>query len=248
MNKIAIVTGASRGIGAATAIRLAFEGFDVCVNYLSNKAAASEVVRVAKSIGVHAVAVQADISCETQVKRLFDTTIEQLGVPTALINNAGILFKQSRLVDMNADRINKVLATNVTGYFLCSREAVRCMSTKSGGTGGVIVNLSSAASRLGSAGEYIDYAASKGAVDTLTIGLAAEIADEGIRVNGVRPGLIYTDMHEAGGEPERVDRLKNSVPLKRGGQPEEVAAAVAWLLSDESSFTTGSFIDVSGGR
>lgn len=248
MNKVAIVTGSSRGIGAATAIRLASEGYDICVNYLSNKQAAKNVVDTIKNYGVNAISIKADISSEKEVAMLFQKTDQELGKPFALINNAGILFKQSRIVDMTAERINKTLMTNVTGYFLCCKEAINRMSTKQGGCGGVIVNVSSAASRIGSAGEYVDYAASKGAIDTLTVGLALEVAGEGIRVNGVRPGFIYTQMHESGGEPNRVDRLKETLPIKRGGQPEEVAAAISWLVSPESSYTTGSFIDVSGGR
>jgi NAD(P)-dependent dehydrogenase (short-subunit alcohol dehydrogenase family) len=248
MNKVAIITGSSKGIGAATAIRLASDGYDICVNYLSNEGAAQKVVKEAMALGVNAMAVKADVSSEDQVAELFSTVDKSLGKPFALINNAGILFQQSRVVDMSAERINKVLKTNVTGYFLCCREAIVRMSIKSGGTGGVIVNVSSAASRIGAAGEYIDYAASKGAVDTLTIGLASEVADDGIRVNCVRPGLIYTEMHASGCEPGRVDRLKDSLPLKRGGTAEEVAAAISWLVSSESSYTTGAFIEVSGGR
>ena len=248
VKKIAIITGASRGIGAATATRLASDGYNICVNYLTDAKAADSVVETAKSHGVQAIAVQADIALEADVERLFNTTDKELGSPYALINNAAILFQQSRVIDMNAERINKLLATNVTGCFLCCKQAVARMSTARGGAGGVIVNVSSAASRIGSGGEYVDYAASKGAVDTLTLGLATEVADEGIRVNCVRPGFIYTQMHASGGEPERVERVKGSVPLKRGGQPEEVAAAIAWLVSGESSYTTGSFIEVSGGR
>ncbi len=248
MNKVAIITGSSKGIGAATAIRLASEGYDICVNYLSNKAAANSVLDTIKNHGVNAISVRADISSEKEVAMLFQKVDQKLGKPFVLINNAGILFKQSRVVDMTAQRINKTLMTNVTGYFLCCKEAIKRMSTKTGGCGGVIVNVSSAASRIGSAGEYVDYAASKGAIDTLTVGLALEVAREGIRVNGVRPGFIYTGMHESGGEPNRVDRLKETLPIKRGGQPEEVAAAISWLVSSESSYTTGSFIEVSGGR
>lgn len=247
-NRVAIVTGSSRGIGAATAIRLASEGYHVCINYLENESAAQGVVEKVMTHGVNGIAVRADTSSEEQVVSLFAAVEQQLGTPCVLVNNAAILFEQGRVADMTAERINRVLATNVTGYFLCCREAVSCMSTKNGGAGGVIVNVSSTASRMGSPGEYVDYAASKGAVDTLTIGLASEVADEGIRVNGVRPGLIYTGMHASGGEPNRVDRLKDSLPMKRGGTPEEVAAAISWLVSGESSYTTGAFIEVSGGR
>lgn len=246
--KVAVVTGASRGIGAATAIRLGSAGYDVCVNYLTNKTSAENTVKSIRAYGVNAIAIQADVSLELDVLRLFSTVDKELGILSVLVNNVGVLFQQSRLVDISADRINKVLTTNVTSHFLCSKEAVLRMSTKHQGAGGVIVNVSSRASQLGAANEYIDYAASKGAVDTLTIGLATEVADEGIRVNAVRPGFIYTDMHNDGGELDRVDRLKESLPMKRGGHPEEVAAAIAWLVSDESSYTTGSFIDVAGGR
>ena len=248
MNKIAIITGSSRGIGAATAIRLASDGYDICVNYLSNEVAAKSIVEKVKTYGVSAISIKADISSEKEVELLFKTVDQKLGKPFALVNNAGVLFQQSRVVEMTAERINKVLMTNVTGYFLCCKEAVNRMSTNNGGSGGVIVNVSSAASRIGSGGEYVDYAASKGAIDTLTVGLAAEVAEEGIRVNCVRPGFIYTEMHKSGGEPNRVDRLKDSLPLRRGGQPEEVASAISWLISNDSSYTTGSFIDVSGGR
>ncbi|MCL4153736.1 UNVERIFIED_CONTAM: hypothetical protein GTU68_038871, partial [Idotea baltica] len=210
--------------------------------------AAETVVEAIRAIGSKAIAVQADVSVETDVLRLFSAIDKELGVPTVLVNNVGVLFLQSKLVDMCADRINKVLTTNVTSHFLCAKEAVLRMSTNRGGVGGVIVNVSSRASQIGAANEYIDYAASKGAVDSLTIGLAAEVAGEGIRVNGVRPGFIYTGMHRDGGEPDRVDRLKDKLPMKRGGKPEEVAAAIAWLVSEQASYTTGSFIDVAGGR
>ena len=247
MNNIALVTGASRGIGAATALRLASDGFDVCVNFLNNEHAAKSIVKKIESMGAKAIAVQADIAKQNQVEHLFQVVDNELGRLNALINNAGILLPQSRLVDMDETRINQILTTNVTGYFLCCKEAIKRMSTSFGGNGGTIVNVSSAASRLGSAGEYIDYAASKGAIDTLTIGLSKEIATQGVRVNCVRPGLIYTDIHADGGEPERVNRLKDQLPLQRGGQASEVAAAIAWLASKESSYTTGAFIEVSGG-
>ncbi|PCH61917.1 MAG: NAD(P)-dependent oxidoreductase [SAR86 cluster bacterium] len=248
MQKIAIITGASRGIGAATAQRLAAEKYDVCVNYNSQQEAAEAVADKVRAYGCKAIVVQADIANEQQVAQLFETVDRDLGRPTVLVNNAGILFPQARLTEMDAQRINRLLAVNVTGYFLCCQQAVLRMSTRHGGKGGVIVNVSSAAARLGSPGEYIDYAASKGAVDTLTIGLAAEVAQEGIRVNAVRPGLIYTDIHASAGEPGRVDRLKQSLPLGRGGRPDEVASAIAFLVSSESSYTTGAFIEVSGGR
>ncbi len=248
MNKIALITGASRGIGAATAKLLAQQGYDICINYRSDAQAAQQVVDTVIAQGQKAIAVQADISQESDVLRLFEQTDQQLGTLTALVNNAGILKPQSRVADLTAERINQLLTTNVTGYFLCCREAVKRMSTKQSGQGGAIVNVSSVAARTGSPNEYVDYAATKGAIDTLTTGLSLEVADEGIRVNGVRPGFIYTDMHTDGGEPGRVDRLSPVIPMKRGGQPEEVAQAIAWLLSDAASYTTGSFIDLAGGK
>ena len=248
MTDVVIVTGASRGIGAATALLAARRGYAVCVNYRDNHAAAEMVVGQIESSGARAIAVAADISIESEVMRLFETCDRTLGTLTALVNNAGVLETQRRLEDMDAARLHRVFATNVYGSFICAREAVRRMSVKRGGVGGAIVNVSSAASRLGAAGEYVDYAASKGALDTLTIGLANEVAEEGIRVNAVRAGFIYTDMHASGGEPERVDRVKAFVPMKRGGTAAEVAHAIVWLLSREASFTTGSFIEVTGGR
>ena len=248
MNKIALITGASRGIGAATAKLLAQQGYDICINYHSDAQAAQQVVDTVIAQGQKAIAVQADISQESDVLRLFEQTDQQLGTLTALVNNAGILKPQSRVADLTAERINQLLTTNVTGYFLCCREAVKRMSTKQSGQGGAIVNVSSVAARTGSPNEYVDYAATKGAIDTLTTGLSLEVADEGIRVNGVRPGFIYTDMHADGGEPGRVDRLSPAIPMKRGGHPEEVAQAIAWLLSDAASYTTGSFIDLAGGK
>jgi len=245
---IALVTGASRGIGRATSRLLAQEGYTVAVNYHRQRDAAEKVVAEILAEGGKAFAVQADISDESQVDAMF-ARIDQEGLPlTALVNNAGILFQQSRVETLSAARINQVLATNVTGYFLCCREAVKRMSTQHGGQGGAIVNVSSAAARLGSPGEYVDYAASKGAVDTLTTGLSLEVAASGIRVNGVRPGFIYTEMHASGGEPGRVDRVSSAIPMQRGGQPEEVAQAIAWLLSKKASYVTGSFIDLAGGK
>lgn len=245
---IALISGASRGIGRATALLLAQEGYTVAVNYHHNINAATEVVNTIVESGGKATALRADISDEAQVMAMFEA-VDRMGEPlTALVNNAGIQFTQCTVESLSAERINRVLATNVTGYFLCCREAVKRMAHRHGGKGGAIVNVSSAASRLGAPGEYVDYAASKGAVDTLTTGLALEVAAQGIRVNGVRPGLIYTEMHASGGEPGRVDRVKNSLPMQRGGQPEEVAQAIAWLLSDKASYVTGSFLELAGGK
>lgn len=243
-----LVTGASRGIGAATAELAAARGYSVCVNYLRSENEANEVVARIEAAGGRAIAVQADVSREAEVERLFRTIDESLGPLTALVNNAGTLEPQSRVVDMAAERVERVLVTNVVSAFLCSREAVRRMSTARGGSGGAIVNVSSVAARLGAANEYVDYAASKAALDALTTGLSLEVAAEGIRVNGVRPGFIYTDIHARGGEPGRVDRIKIGLPMRRGGEAIEVAKAILWLLSDESSFSTGTFVNVSGGR
>ena len=248
MKKVILVTGASRGIGAATARLAASQEFAVAVNYRNNQSAADQVVEEINSKGGKAIAVQADVAVESDIIRMFETVDQQLGAISALVNNAGILETQMRVEEMDANRINRILTTNVTSCFLCSREAICRMSRNHGGNGGSIVNVSSAASRLGSAGEYVDYAASKGAVDTLTIGLSQEVAAEGIRVNAVRPAFIYTDIHASGGEPGRVDRVKNVIPMKRGGQPEEVANAIMWLVSDEASYTTGTFIDLAGGK
>lgn len=248
MGKVILITGASRGIGAATARLAADRGYDVCVNYRSNAAAADEVVDAVRKKGQRAIAVQADVAIEDEVVRLFETVDRELGRLTALVNNAGVLERQCRVVDLTADRLNRILATNVTSAFICAREAVKRLATSRGGEGGAIVNVSSMAARLGGAFEYVDYAASKGAIDTLTRGLALEVAAEGIRVNAVRPGAIHTDIHASGGEPNRIERVKKAIPLARGGQSEEVAAAILWLLSEEASYTTGAFIDVSGGR
>ena len=243
-----IVTGGSRGIGAATA-RLAGErGYAVCVNYRRNADAAAAVVADIEKAGSQALAVAGDMSSEKDVLNLFETSDAKLGTPKVLVNNAGIIDVQSRVEDYTLERLQRMFALNITGAFLCAREAVRRMSTKRGGAGGAIVNVSSVAARLGGPNEYVDYAASKGAMDTMTIGLANEVADEGIRVNAVRPGLIYTDIHASGGEPGRVDRLKDGVPMKRGGSAQEVARVILWLASDDASYTTGSLVECSGGR
>jgi len=245
---IVLVTGGGRGIGAATARMAAARGYDVCVNYRVNKDAAARIVAEVEAAGRRAIAVAADVSIEADVVRMFDVCDRELGRVNALVNNAAILEKQARLDAMDAARISRVLATNVVGPFLCAREAVKRMSTKYGGRGGAIVNVSSGASRLGSPNEYIDYAASKGALDTMTTGLAREVAAEGIRVNAVRAGHVYTELHASGGEPNRVERVKSLVAMKRGGQPEEIAYAILWLLSSEASYATGAFLDVSGGN
>lgn len=247
-DKVMIVTGASRGIGAAVAVLAARRGYAVCVNYRNRRDAADEVVRAIQSDGGRAIAVGADVADEAQIVQLFRTVDRELGRVDALVNNAGVLETQMRVEDMDAARVARILQTNVVGALVCCREAVRRMAPRHGGRGGAIVNVSSVAARLGSPGEYVDYAASKGALDTLTIGLSKEVAGDGIRVNAVRPGTIYTDMHASGGEPGRVDRLANSIPLQRGGTVQEVAGAVMWFFSDEAGYTTGSFIEVSGGK
>lgn len=246
--QVVIITGASRGIGASTARLAARRGYAVCVNYRQDRESAESVVADVETAGGRALAVGADVSVEADVVRMFETAERQLGRIAALVNNAGVLELQMRVEAMDAGRLERVLATNVIGSFVCAREAIRRMSTRQGGQGGAIVNLSSVAARTGSPNEYVDYAASKGAIDTFTIGLAQEVAEEGIRVNAVRAGFIYTDMHASGGEPGRVDRVKQFVPMKRGGTADEVARAILWLLSAEASYTTGSFIDVAGGR
>ncbi|GHA89069.1 SDR family oxidoreductase [Modicisalibacter luteus] len=248
MQQVMIVTGGSRGIGAATARLGAAAGYRIGLTYRGNDAAAQAVVEEIERGGGVAIAVAADVGNEADIVRLFNTVDERLGPVTALVNNAGILERQMRVEGMDAERLSRILAVNVTGSILCAREAIRRMSTAHGGQGGAIVNLSSVAARLGAPNEYVDYAATKGAIDTFTVGLAKEVAAEGIRVNAVRPGIIYTDIHTSGGEPGRVDRLKETVPMKRGGQPEEVAQAILWLLSDTASYTTGTIIDVTGGR
>ncbi len=246
-NKVVIITGAGRGIGAATAKLFAQEGYAICINYKSQSEPAEKLAKEILALGVNCITVKADVSNENDVNRLFSTVDSELGTLTVLVNNAGILRSQSRLIDMTAVRINEILINNVTSYFLCSREAVKRMSTRTGGSGGVIVNVSSGAAKSGSPNEYIDYAASKGAIDTLTRGLSLEVANEGIRVNCVRPGLIHTDMHADGGEPGRIKRLASKIPLGRGGEPYEVAEAIYWLASEKSSFSTGNFLDLSGG-
>ena len=248
MNNVLIVTGGGRGIGAATARLAAGRGYAVCVNYRKNQAAADAVVAEIQAAGGTALAVGADVASEPDVVRLFETVDARLGPIGALVNNAGILEKQTRVEHIDAARIDRVFATNVRGAFLCAREAVRRLSTTHGGDGGAIVNVSSRAAQLGAPGEYVDYAASKAALDALTIGLAREVAGEGIRVNGVRAGIIYTEIHTDGGEPGRVDRLGPTLPMLRGGDAIEVARAILWLLSEEASYSTGTFIDVAGGR
>jgi NAD(P)-dependent dehydrogenase (short-subunit alcohol dehydrogenase family) len=248
MNKVALITGGSRGIGAATALLAAERGYDVCISYVSNENAAQNVVQQIESLGRKALAVRADVSLEPDILNLFEAVDKTFGTLTALVNNAGILEKQTSVEAMTLERLQRVFAANVFGSFLCSREAVKRMSKKHGGNGGAIVNNSSAAARLGAPGEYVDYAASKAALDTLTIGLAKEVAAEGIRVNAVRPGIIITDIHALGGEPNRPQRLAEFIPMKRSGEAHEVATAIVWLLSDEASYITGTLLDVTGGR
>ena len=245
---IVLVTGGSRGIGAAIAVMAAQRGYDVAFSYQSNAKAAEAVAETIRATGRRALAMQADVSVEADVLRLFNAVDQQMGRLDALVNNAGMLEKQTRLDQMDVGRWHRVLGANVIGTFLCAKEAVLRMSTKHGGKGGTIVNISSAASRLGSPNEFIDYAAAKGAVDSMTIGLAKEVATEGIRVNAIRPGLIYTDIHASAGEPGRVDRAKAGVPMQRGGTADEVAEAALWLMSAQSSYVTGTMLDVAGGR
>ncbi len=248
MSNVMLVTGGSRGIGAATARMAAAEGYDVCVNYANNADAAGSVVADCRSMGVSAMAVKADVSDEREVVDLFEETEAELGPLTVLVNNAGILHTRSRLDEFSVERLREVVDVNIIGAFLCAREAVRRMSTRHGGEGGAIVNVSSAASYLGSANEFIDYAATKGAMDTMTIGLAVEVAGEGIRVNAVRPGLIDTEIHASSGVPDRVAQLAHNVPMQRGGTAEEVASLILYLASDAAGYVTGSLVNVSGGR
>jgi len=243
MSKVLVVTGGSRGIGAATARLAAERGYAVCISYTRNREAAETLARQIK-----AIAVQGDVAAEADVVRLFKTVDEKLGRVSALVNNAGIVDLRSRVEDMSAARIQRMLAVNVTGSFLCAREAIKRMSTRHGGKGGAIVNLSSAAARIGGPGDYVDYAASKGAIDTFTLGLAKEVGGEGIRVNAVRPGVIRTEIHATSGDPGRVERIAGATPLGRAGEAEEVARTVLWLLSDEASYITGAILDVTGGR
>ena len=248
MKEVILITGSSRGIGAATALLAARQGYAVCINYVRDAQAAEALCAQIRAEGFEAIAVQADVGQEADAERLFREVDARLGTITALVNNVGVLEQKCRLVDISVQRMERVLRTNVISYFLCCQQAVRRMSTATGGRGGRIVNVSSVASRLGGSAEYVDYAASKGAVDTLTIGLAKEVAPEGIRVNCVRPGLIFTEIHASGGEPGRVARLEAGVPMQRGGQPEEVAEGILYLLSPAASYVTGVFLDVAGGR
>ncbi|MFY7859645.1 MAG: SDR family oxidoreductase [Limnohabitans sp.] len=248
MNKVLLVTGGSRGIGAATALLAAQQGWSVAVNYTANSLAADEVVRQIRASGGHAISIQADVADEAQVLRMFEHIDAKMGRLQGLVNNAGVVDMTARVDEMSVARWKRMFDINVIGSLICAREAVRRMSTRHGGEGGSIVNVSSAAARLGAPGQYVDYAAAKGAIDAFTIGLAKEVAAEGIRVNAVRPGLIETDIHASGGLPNRVKDLQHLVPAQRGGSAEEVAEAIVWLLSDSASYTTMSFLDVSGGR
>ncbi len=248
MNKVLLVTGGSRGIGAATALLAARQGWTVAVHYTANSLAADEVVRQIRSQGGKAITVQADVADEAQVLRMFEQVDAKFGRLTGLVNNAGVVDVSARVDEMSVARFKRMFDVNVIGSLVCAREAVRRMSTRHGGEGGSIVNVSSAAARLGSPGQYVDYAAAKGAIDAFTLGLAKEVAGEGIRVNAVRPGLIETEIHASGGLPNRVKDLQHLVPMQRGGSAEEVAQSIVWLLSDAASYTTMSLLDVSGGR
>jgi NAD(P)-dependent dehydrogenase (short-subunit alcohol dehydrogenase family) len=246
--KILLITGGGRGIGAATARLAAGAGYAVCINFLRDSAAADAVVHGIREEGGSAIAVAGDVSVEKDVLHLFEACDRSLGRIDALVNNAGIVATKARVDEIGAARLQRMMAVNVVGAFLCAREAIKRMSKKHGGPGGAIVNVSSGAARLGSPSEWVDYAASKGAIDTMTLGLSKELADDGIRVNCVRPGFVNTDIHAGAGEPNRIERLRDSIPMKRGGEPEEVARAILWLLSEEASYSTGAILDVTGGR
>lgn len=248
MEQVLLITGASRGIGAATAKLAAQRGWAVAVNYANNRAAADEVVQAIGRAGGRALAVQADVAHEDQILAMYERIDRELGRLTALVNNAGVVDTSQRVDEMSLARIRRMFDVNVIGSIVCAREAIRRMSTKHGGAGGAIVNVSSAASRLGSPGQYVDYAAAKGAIDAFTLGLAKEVGGDGIRVNAVRPGLIETDIHASGGLPDRVKQLAHLVPMQRGGSAEEVAEAIVWLLSPQASYVTMSLLEVSGGR
>ncbi|MCP3433895.1 SDR family oxidoreductase [Stutzerimonas stutzeri] len=248
MSRVMLITGASRGIGAATARLAAHQGYALCLNYHQREDAVKQVLEQVHAAGASAITVKADVADESQVLQMFEVIDREFGPLDVLVNNAGMLEQQMRLEQMDAARWTRVLGANVIGSFLCSREAIKRMSTQHGGQGGSIINLSSIAARLGAPGEYIDYAAAKGAIDSMTVGLAREVAGEGIRVNAVRPGVIHTEIHASGGEPDRIERVKSSVPMGRGGQAEEVAEAILWLASEHASYTTGALLDVSGGR
>lgn len=248
MDNVIIITGASRGIGAATALLAAQAGYRICINYHADDEAAQRVLAQVRELGAEAITVRADVSVEDEVIQLFHRVDQELGRVTALVNNAGTIGQKSRVEEMSEFRLLKLMKTNVVGPILCAKHALQRMSTRHGGAGGSIVNVSSVAARLGSPNEYVDYAASKGALDTFTVGLAKEVAAEGVRVNAVRPGYIFTDFHALSGDPERVSKLEPSIPMGRGGQAHEVAEAIMWLVSDKASYSTGSFIDLGGGR
>lgn len=248
MAKVIVITGGSRGIGAATALLAARQGYRVCINYLSDEESAMRVLAEIRACGVHGIAVRADASNEDEVIRLFHRVDTELGAVTALVNNAATIAEQSRVEEMSEFRLLKMMKNNIVGPMLCAKHAIHRMSTLHGGSGGTIVNVSSAAARLGSANEYVDYAASKGAIDTFTIGLSKELASEGVRVNAVRPGYIHTDFHSLSGDANRVTKQESALPMGRGGRPDEVAEAIVWLSSELSSYVTGTFIDLAGGR